>query len=442
MKKTLFCFTLFFITILTSAEVNASDSNCVFLIMGGKKEWVSLLPGLSTDISIDVDAAVKKEAARSGCKIITTANDSEEVFLAKIKELKKSPKGATFHLAFTDHGAPAGPKLNDSLLVTGPGEYITYGKFFAALKENIPKGSHVSFQTNNCWPHLSEALIENNTEGQFEMCGGSSTIPEQMSWNLHRIYTEDDGTLAGPYGALGLRFANEYKKKNGKNPSLQEFHYHAKKGDLGNLKRQPGLTTSVSFAQSVVQKKSKNSLLKTDIDDLLLAINWKNDAALEKFLKVDKKSLENLTEKSIDGTCTVYSKDPFGQFLKIIAPLQANLVNTNFLNLPAPISSQSIAAQKWMKNNSKFLAKLLSGIAMEKAQFIKKHKLHPKEKYEKIEKLWEELTEKHSMSLRDYEFNLRILQEGKLVQNFMNVASNDEKKRFSNFLTCETKPIY
>lgn len=437
MKLTLLFISLF---ILNSHRARAAD--CVFVIMGGKKEWVSLLPGLSTDISIDVDAAVKKEAARSGCKIITTANDTEKDFLEKFKELKKSRAGTTFHLAFTDHGAPPGPKINDSVLITGSGEYTTYGKFLAALKENIPKGSHVTFQTNNCWPNMSEALIANNTESHFQMCGGSSTSSEQMSWNLHRVYADDDGSLVGPYGALGLRFVNDYKKKYGKNPSLQEFHYHAKKGDLGNIKRQPGLTTSISFAQSVAKKKSKNPILKTDVDDLLLAINWKNDTALENFLHTPRKSLEQLTENAMTGNCKTYSKDPFGQFLKVIAPLHDNLVDTNFLNLPAPLASQSIAAQKWMKQNQKKLAVLLTKIAIEKAEFINKNKHHPKEKYKNIEELWNELKEKHTRSLRDYEFNLRILQEGKVTQNFLNVATPEEKNRFQNFLNCENKPIY
>lgn len=203
--------------------------NCVFVIMGGSKSWISILPGGPTDISIDVDAAVKDEARKTGCQIISMANDDESTFLNNLKALKKTKPGTNYHLAFTDHGAPPVKNILDSALITGLGKHTTYGKFLVALKENIPKGSHVTFQTNNCWGNISEAVIASKLESHFEICGGSSTSAQQMSWNMHELYFRDNGVVIGPYGALGLHYANQFKKKNGRTPGIADFHHNAKK---------------------------------------------------------------------------------------------------------------------------------------------------------------------------------------------------------------------
>lgn len=420
-----------------------SSGNCVFVIMGGSKDWKSLLPGIPTDISIDVDAAVKKEAAKSGCQIISMANDNEANFLKNLKSLSKVSPGTTFHLAFTDHGAPADQNVNKSVVVTGKQQYTTYQKLLNALKENIPKGSHVTFQTNMCWPHVSEAIIANNLESHFEMCGGSSTSSKQMSWNRHDLSINMNGEVAGPYGAVGLNFANEFKEKNGRAPSMTDFHYHAKKGDLGNLSRQPGLTTSLSFANNtLLLKKQISPLVGSDMNELLLEINWKNDAALDNFLNSSNKKIVEFTETHINGTCLNFAKTPYDSFIKKIAPVYYNLINSNFDTLPAPYGVQSKLAKDWLLKNQKNLTKIISSIAIEKAEFVKKNQHFPKEKYPEVEAQWNKLQDKYSTKLRDYEFNLRVLQEGKVVQDFMNNSTAEEKTRFQKFVDCESKPIF
>lgn len=410
--------------------------------MGGSKDWLSLMPGLPTDISIDVDAAVKDEARKSGCQIISMANVNEVDFLKKIKSLPKKV-GMTYHLAFTDHGAPASKNINESILITGLGEHTTYPKFLNALKETIPKGSHISFQTNNCWPHFSEALIVNNMENHFDICGGSSTIPEQMSWNKHDLDVYTNGNYDGPYGAVGLHYANEFKKINGYNPSLSDFHAHAKKGDRGNRGRQPGLTTSVNYANLILlSKKIKSPLIATDINDLLLSINWKNGEALDKFLATPKQKIDALTESFLSGSCRTFQKNPFEDFLKTISPIYYNLLVSDYDSLPNPYRRQVKDAKKWMQVHQKNLATLLSTIVLEKGEFIKKSKNFPKEKYAKVEEEWVRLKDKHSFALKDYEYNLRILQEGMVIQSFMVNSNPEEKLRYQKFLACENKPIY
>lgn len=435
---------IFFLSLLMASHSTALfAADCVFVIMGGSKNWMSVLPGAPTDISIDVDAAVKTEARKTGCQIISMANDDEATFLNNLKALSRNKAGTNVHLAFTDHGAPPGKNIADSALITGMGKHTTYGKFMQALKENIPKGSRVTFQTNNCWGNIAEAVIATKLDSHFDICGGASTSAQQMSWNLHEIYERDNGVEVGPYGAVGLRYATRYKKQKGRAPGIAEFHHYAKKGDAGNLSRQPGLTSSLSFANNtLVQKKQKSPLLTIDIFEALSEINWKNDKALDNFLNLSKRDLLLSTESRLNGSCTTYAKTPFDDFIKRISPLYYNLVNSNFAILPAPYGAQALAAKSWLQNNLKKMAGVLSNIALEKAQFIKKNKLYPKEKYANIEAEWQQMRKKHAIQLQDYEFNLRILQEARVVQNFMSIASSEEKARYKKFVDCENSPMF
>lgn len=447
MKALITSFLFFLIVSLFMSPDLFAASNCVFVIMGGSKNWVTLLPLEPTDISIDVDAAVKSEAKKTGCQIISMANDNEADFLNHFKKLKSITKnnkpGTTYHLAFTDHGAPYDGKGVETPLITGVGEHTSYGKFFQALKENIPAGSHVTYQTNNCWPHIAELITTSQLDSHFDMCGGSSGIAEQMSWNLHDLDEDDNGKIIGPYGAVGLHFANAWKKKYGRAPSIADFHHHSKSGDLGNLVRQPGLTTSLSFANSTLRsKKQKSPLVATDIVDLMSDINWKNDKALDQFLGNSTEEILKATESRMTGTCLINQKNPFDDFMKRISPLYSSLMNSQYDLLPAPYGAQNKEAKNWMQKNQKNLARILSGIAIEKAQFIKMNKNYPKEKYTNIEESWNLLKKKHAKSLREYVFHLRILQEGKVVQNFMKDASVSEKSRFQKLIQCESKPMF
>lgn len=436
---------LFFLLLLAlySNSIFAETNNCVFVVMGGSKNWLSLFPMEKTDLSINVDAEIKKEAYKSGCRVISMANDDEATFLKKISQLSSEKPGTSFHLAFTDHGAPAGKNVRDSALITGLGEHTTYGKFMDTLKAAIPKGSHITFQTNSCWPNITEAIVASKLESHFKICGGSSTVSEQMSWNLPHLRENYEGRLVGPYGAAGLHFANQFKKKYKRAPSMAEFHYHAKKADFGNIGKQPGLISSASYAhKTLLQKKQKSPLLPVDIGKVLSGISWKDDSALEKFLNSSNADLTRATQSHLNGTCAVYGKNPFDDFIKQIAPVYTQLVNSNFADLPTPYRNESLSAKNWLIKNQKKFTAILSQIAREKAEFVQKNKIFPREKYPKIEEDWEEMNRLHAKLLYDYQFNLRILQEGKVVQNFLNTASTEEKNRFSKFIDCESKPMF
>lgn len=437
-----------FISLLSPfLSFEASAGDCVVVILGGAKEWVTLLPGIGTDISIDVDKAVRMETLRTGCRMIPLANDNEKDFYEGLSRLKKPPynkPGTKYHIAFTDHGAPPSGKINDSLIITGKGEYTKNSRFMNELKTIIPKGSQVTYQTNTCWGgSFADAVFANNMDEHFSMCGGSSTAPHVMSWNLHSLTRTDEGKLIGPYGALGLHYANEVKRTTSHFPGISDFHHQAKKGDVGNLSRQPGLTSSVAFAHyKLLQAKMKSPIDTTDVTDTLMNFNWKPGTAVEDYLRQPVFQQSQVAQTALVGACTSNVKNPFTDFLKKFGPIYQTLVNQEFDSLPDPVGQRTKAARDYLIRNQRKFATLLATVARERAQFVKDNALHPREKYTEVEEKWNKLKRQQNAKMSDFLFHFRNLQEGKTVQAFLARASAPEKKRFLNLLECEKKPIF
>lgn len=423
----------------------AFGANCVFVILGGAKEYMSLLPGIPTDISIDVEAAVKTQALRTGCMIVSTANDSEEEFYKALSRLKSSPlnrPGTNYHIAFTDHGAPPGSRINDSVILTGKGHSTTNARFMKELKNLIPKGSHVTYETNTCWGgSFAEAVFANNMDQYFSMCGGSSTAPHVMSWNLHSL-SKDDGKTTGPYGAVGLSYANDFKRMTSRFPGISDFHYQAKKGDIGNLSKQPGLTTSIAFAHyKLLQAKIKSPLDVVDLSDTLMSINWKPGLSLEAFVHGNSAIQAGLVESGLVGSCNTNTKNPLTDFMAKFGPLYRTLLNQQTDTLPAPIGGRTKAARDFLLRNQRKFSALIATSARERAEFVKKNQNYPREKYADVESKWQSLVRSQNARMSEYLFHFRQLQEGKTVQAFLSRANAEDKKRFMNLLECEKQPM-
>jgi len=421
-----------------------ASSNCVFVVFGGAKDWGTILPGIPTDVSIDIDHIIKKEANKTGCEVLAMANDTEEDFLEKLKKLKKNKPGMNYHLAFTDHGINYNGKGLDSLLVTGKGQSTTYKKFFEALKENIPKGSHITYETHYCWSRMGEMIIESQLDSHFEICGGSSSSPEVLSWHSPSMSKNERGQLGGPYGGVGLNFANQHLKKKRVAPSFTEFHFEAKKGDVANLIRNPGLTTSLTYVKNVLQSKNiKVPLVSGEIGEVLSEVYWKDDQAVDNFLKSSSVETINNLSQYFEGQCPLpTTKTPFNDFIRRITPIYTDLMEINFSSLPEPYKTQSIDAKSWLEASRKNLITLLTKFATEKAQFIVTNRSFPREKFKKTEDEWKELKQKQMEALREYAFNLRIVQEGKMLQKFMMNSTPEEQARFKKLLECEQKPMF
>ncbi|RPJ78468.1 MAG: hypothetical protein EHM20_03830 [Alphaproteobacteria bacterium] len=369
------------------------------------------------------------------------ANDTEENFVSNLQKLKKFKSGTTFHLAFTDHGGRGKESVDDSLVVTGAGNYITYKNLLLTLEENIPKGSHVTFQSNSCWPLFSEAIISTKIESKLDICGATSTVSEQMSYNAHKIAFDKNGKKNGPFGAIGLNFANEYKSRNGRYPSTLDFNFHAKKGDIANMSRQPGLLTSLTYAKTqLILKKKQDPLFYLDLNNVLDKIDWNGDTAIDNFI-TGPQSHNIVVNDTPGAACKDCVKSIYGELIRVVEPIN-NLVNSNFDLLPSPFKEQSWQAKTWLKKNQKSLAKILKNNLKEKNDFIKKYERFPKEKYAATEEQWNKLVSKQSMALKEYQFNMRIIQEGKMLQDFIKSATPSERSRFQKFLDCENKPIF
>lgn len=423
----------------------AFGGNCVVVILGGAKEYMTLLPGIPTDISIDVENAVKNQAMRTGCMILSTANDSEEEFYKTLSRLKNPPfnkAGTNYHIAFTDHGAPPGAKINESIILTGKGHSTTNGRFMKELKNFIPKGSHVTYETNSCWGgSFADAVFANNMDQYFSMCGGSSTAPHVMSWNLHSL-SKTDGKTTGPYGAVGFSYANDVKRATSRFPGIGDFHYQAKKGDVGNLTRQPGLTTSVAFAHyNLLKSKIKSPLDVVDISDTLMSINWKPGLTLETFINGNVETQTHQVQAGLFGACTTKAKNPLTDFMAKFGPLYRNLLNQQTDSLPAPIGGRTKLSRDFLLRNQRMFSSLITTVARERAEFIKKNQNYPREKYANIEEDWKALMRSQNSRMSEYMFHFRQLQEGKTVQAFLGRANAEEKKRFLNLLECEKRPM-
>jgi|GEM_PF-891860 len=420
-------------------------ANCVVVILGGAKEYMTLLPGIPTDISIDVELAVKNQAMRTGCMIVSTANDSEEEFYKALSRLKSPPlnrPGTNYHIAFTDHGAPPGSKINDSAILTGKGQSTTNARFMKELKNLIPKGSHVTYETNTCWGgSFAEAVFANNMDQYFSMCGGSSTAPHVMSWNLHSLST-DDGKTTGPYGAVGLSYANAVKRSTSRFPGIGDFHYQAKKGDVGNLSRQPGLTTSVAFAHyKLLQAKMKSPLDVVDLSDTIMNFNWKPGLALELFVNGNASAQAGIVDSGLVGACNTTAKNPLTDFMAKFGPVYRNLLNQQTDALPAPVGARTKVSRDFLLRNQRKFSAMIAAVARERAQFVKKNQNYPREKYADVEKQWQSLVRSQNSRMSEFMFHLRQLQEGKTVQAFLGKANAVEKKRFLNLLECEKQPM-
>ena len=426
------------------SSMSFAKDDCVFFVMGGAKDWMTLLPKIVTDISISVDAGVKEQARRTGCDIISTSNDTPEDFKKHLAKLKKYKPGTKFHFALTDHGAPPDMRnINGSWLTTGMGQFISYHDFFTNLKNTIPKGSHLTFHVNTCYPGMNDALLANKMEDHFDVCSSSSTMPELMSMNLHELEKLPNGNVRGPYGVLGLDYANEFKKKNGRAPSLTDFHLNGRKGDLGNLKRAPGMTTSMTFAYRVLQKKKMPiPLAHSDLEQRIAIINWKDKDALEKFLSTSKEEIAQTIQMQLAPQCQTKLADPFGKFLNGLAPVYQALMQESSELLPSPYKEYTEASRSWLRAHQKDLHSMLALVAKEKAEFIEKKKLYPREKYPEVEEEWQTMSLRHSEMMSKFDYHLRQMQEGKMLREFFVSATPAERERFNTYHKCEQRPMF
>lgn len=429
--------------IVLSQSAFAAEKNCLIIVVGGAKEWLSLLPGMPTDISIDVDAAARKEARRTGCRIISGHNQDEAEFKDMLKRASKPPyykPGTNVHMTFTDHGAPQ-PGNGKGGLYIGKGISIPNKDFSQALTENFPRGSRMTFSTNICWGSMTEMVTAYNLDSHFDICGGTSTHPDHFSWNTSKIGKFKD-EVYGPYSAVGLSFVADSMTSNTSAPSLARFHQVAKRGDIANIKRIPGFLSSTTYARDVL--KSKGAL--PEVDDLPLEVFFgeKINGQEDRLFTMEEKQMKAHILKAMDEQCAPdLIGDNFQKFLSNFSELYKRLSSVVPAKLPEPYKTQALKSSGWLNNNKAKLADLVAKYLTVKREFWfknKKRSLDPKQS-EALKKEWEAIQNQHHYSFNEHLFHIRNMQEARTVADFLKTAKPVEKARFEKFVACEKRPV-
>lgn len=431
--------------ITLSLNAIAADKNCLIIVVGGAKDWITLAPGIPTDISIDVDAAARKEARRTGCRIITGQNQDEAEFKAMLERASKPPymrPGATVHMTFTDHGTPQ-PGNGTGGMYIGKGVSIRNQDFSKILTDNFPKGSRMTFSTNICWGSMTEMVTAYNLDSHFDICGSTSTHPNEYSWNVKKIYKNESGMI-GPYSAVGLSRAADLMEINQSAPSVASFHASAKRGDYGNSFRLPGFLSSTTFARSVLKANKKQAEVDAFPLDVFFGENLKLDGHQDRFSAIGKVKLKQDILKATNEVCaTDPYDDKFDKFLSQFSELYKRLKDVVPDDLPEPYKTQAMRSSRWLENNKVKLAELITNYLSARNDFWTKNKarsLDPKQS-EVLKAEWEAIKFSQLNSLKDHLFHIRNMQEARTVRDFYKVAKPHEKERFAKFIACEKKPV-
>lgn len=426
-----------------------AGQNCLIILIGGAKEWLTLfIPTLSTDISIDVDAAARREAKRTGCRVISGANQSENEFKEMIKKASKPPyftPGTTVHLSFTDHGTPQ-PGNGKGSLYIGKGTAIQNQDFAKLLTDNFPQGSRLTYATNICWGSMTEMVTAFNLDSKFDICGGTSTHPDHYSWNARRL-NKVSSVTTGPYTAVGLSNAADQMDNGQKAPSVVSFHKNAKLGDISNLIRIPGFISSTTFARSTL--KTKKSRAEVDQYPLQALFNFRvSPVEAENLLrgmglqKMKSDILKTMSPSAQDN-CPPNQHGPFHDFLDDFRGVYERLTEIVPDNLPEPYKSQALQSSRWLMANKDSLALHMAAFIKAKADFWAKNKARAKDPKQSGALIaeWESLESSLKNPLTNYLFHMRNLQESKTVADFLVSATHEEKARFQKFLACERRPV-
>lgn len=430
--------------ILLSGNTLAAEKNCLLIMVGGGKEWESKRDGVKTDISILVDRAAKAAARKTGCRVITGHNQTKEQFIEMIRKAGKPPfykPGTTVHMNFTDHGTPQPADGNNGNLYIGKGNIIKHSELASLLKETFPKGQRLTFASSICWGSFTEMGTHYGLDSHFDYCGGTSTHPTEMSFNVKELRKEGGRIKFGPYVATALEMASA-------RPGLtvSAFHKEARLYDTGNLYRKPGLLSSTSYARMILREKN----IYPSVDDSPLEALINDQLPLERIDRMVKKfNLDALEDDLADimrngeKQCSLITDPDFHSFVVSFGSVYKNLLTAVAQNLPEPYKTNSLEAQRWLSLNKARLPELLANFYKAKMEFWAKNKIRAQDPKNSgaLREEWKELALKLKSPLKQYLYHARTIQEGKTVADFLSVASNEQKARFNRYLSCESRPL-
>jgi hypothetical protein len=430
------------LALLTHSPTLLAQARCVFVTMGGDLAWISLLGNLigeSTDIAIQIDSAIKKEARRTGCTLVSINNDDEAGFLRQVRELGERHEAAHYHLAFTGHNFTGSLKPLEAPFIVGNGHETTFGRFLDALKDGLPRGSRVTFHSNTCFPMMSEAVVAKKLDTHFDICGSSSTVPWRASYNYRQTF-EFNGRRLGGYGVMGFQQWDPSRPLD-----VAGFHAAGKQGDAANAGRQPGLTTSQAFALATLQARFPRRISPLGMEDLdarLNSVPWKASPSLSGFLARSPEEILRDTSYLLGRSSRPDEEtDSARQYVRNAYGLLTSLQSSDMEPIPEPYHGQARRAREWLGKYSTNLLSLLVRIAREKSTMLLDLRAAGSAKSPETDPRWADLESVHSLWLHDYKVQFRILQEAQLVQSFLLSATPAERSRYLKLVTCESRPL-
>lgn len=427
----------------------ASSRNCIIVLVGGGIEYRNDPDNLdSAQKWLDQS---RFQAQRTGCRVVEQANQSKEEFTRFISDVGKSASLTTkIHFTFTDHGAPQ-PLDNplDGQLVIGKGKRIRMGEFFDTLKSTFPS-QHLTFDSSICHANLNGALVEFNKTNRLNMCGASSVQPVDKSSNQVDRTVDAEGNIRAFYSGLSLEVMAQ-KVEDGLNPTVVDTHLSANRADRHNTPRRQGTTTSIEYARSVLVSKGHEDIL---------AISPLGYFAREQGIPAELwRQFENPNEDFpfIENWSQFWTEDYFRARCQL-RPLGVSLIDQIRQSLNPDIFSlkysvnvpEEVPGLNWrvrgakrslVNNHDKIKKEIIRANLMRQSYYTSRvSNATDISQNAEIRKQWTNLNANIRNFLAPFASDMRVLQEAKVRQDFLKLATPEQRRIFHQYQACETMP--
>ena len=440
---------MWILSLVLASLVHAQPAprNCLVVLIGGGIEY-------RNDPS-NIDAAqrwleqVRTQAQKTGCRIAEQSNQSREEFLTFVKSLSSQTDPQTkVHFSLMDHGAPQPlDKPLDGQLVTGMGKRVKIGEFFDAISETFPR-QHMSFDSSICYANLNGALLEYNRTRNLNLCGASS-ITELDKSNNQVERTEENDNIYGIYSGLSMEVMAQ-QIEMGLKPTLVESHLQARRADRANSSRRQGTLTSIEYARSILKARGEEDLLAVSPLEYLAREQgvpreaWRNFANPFEEMPYLEKWDEYWSEAHFRKSCQPFA-DQTGFLGKLLNSFDPQIFTLRHLvNEPS-----DVVGMNWRVRAAK--RSLIEKMPQIRKEMIKANQMReifitsiadsPTDlaTNSEVRRRWSNLNASIRNNLAPYAADMRILQEAKVRQDFLEVATPAQRRVFERYQSCELR---
>jgi len=440
---------MWILSLVLASIVHAQPAprNCLVVLIGGGIEY--------RNDPANIDAAqkwleqVRTQAQKTGCRIAEQSNQSRDEFLNFVRSLSSQTDSQTkVHFSLMDHGAPQPlDKPLNGQLVTGMGKRVKIGEFFDAISETFPR-QHLSFDSSICYANLNGALLEYNRTKNLQMCGASS-ISELDKSNNQVERSEEDGNIYGIYSGLSMEVMAQ-QIEMGLTPTTVDTHLQARRADRANSSRRQGTLTSIEYARSILKKRGEEDLLAIAPLEYLAREQGVPREVWESFARPSEETpyLENWSEywseTHFKNSCQPF-KDQTGFLGSLLNSFDPHLFTLKHL-VKEPTEVPSLnwrvrAAKRSLQNDLPMIRKEMIKANLMRKNFLERYAQNPEDLKlnAEVRRRWSNLNAAITRTLAPYAADMRILQEAKVRQDFLEVASPEERRVFERYQACELK---